>query len=125
MYALVTGASSGLGKDMAILLAQRGYDLIIVARSEDKLIKLKEQLSNVNVVVVKKDLSLEQECYSLINEVSKYNIEILINNAGFGLFGDFTNSDLDIEINMIDTNIKAPLILMKHFLNTFKKKNKI
>ena len=124
MYALVTGASSGLGKDMAILLAQRGYDLIIVARSEDKLIILKEQLSNVNVVVIKKDLSLEQECYSLINEVSKYDIEILINNAGFGLFGDFTNSDLDIEINMINTNIKAPLILMKHFLNIFKKKNK-
>lgn len=124
MYALVTGASSGLGRDMAILLAQKGYDLIIVARSEDKLLALKNELSNVNVVVIIKDLSIENECYSLINEINGFDIEVLINNAGFGLFGEFADSDLDTEINMIDTNIKAPLILMKHFLNVFKKKNK-
>lgn len=124
MYALVTGASSGLGKDMATLLAQKGYDLIIVARSEVKLNKLKEELNNVNVVVIKKDLSIEDECYSLIEEVKDYDIEVLINNAGFGLFGDYANSDIKVEMNMIDTNIKAPLILMKHFLNVFKKKNK-
>ena len=100
MYALVTGASSGLGKDMATLLAQKGYDLIIVARSEDKLNKLKEELNNVNVVVIKKDLSIEDECYSLIEEVKDYDIEVLINNAGFGLFGDYANSDIKVEMNI-------------------------
>ena len=108
---------------MAILLAQRGYDLIIVARSEDKLIRLKEQLSNVNVVVIKKDLSLEQECYSLINEVSKYDIEILINNAGFGAFGRFWEIPLETELNMIDLNIRAVHILTKLFLADFRRRD--
>lgn len=123
MYALVTGASSGIGKDIARLLAQKGYNLIIVARSEEKLLSLKDELKNIDVKVIVKDLAKESECFSLIEEVKDYDIDILINNAGFGLFGHFDKTDLHVECKMIDTNIKAPLILMKHFIKRFKEKN--
>lgn len=123
MYALITGASSGIGKDMARLLAKRGYDLIIVARNESKLLSLKEEINNVKVEIILKDLSKEEECVSLIEEVKDYEIDILINNAGFGLFGEFDQTDINVETNMIDTNVKAPLILMKAFLQRFKAQN--
>ncbi len=124
MYALITGASSGIGRDIARILAQKGYDLIIVARNENKLLSLKDELKNVNVKIVVKDLSNESECFSLIDEIKENDIEILINNAGFGLFGNFCETDINTECNMIDTNIKAPLILMKYFLNRFKENNR-
>ena len=121
MIALVTGASSGIGRDMARYLNYLGYDLIITARDKEKLEKLKTELNSKNdkrVEIIIADLSKEQECISLYNEVKDNykNIDILINNAGFGLCGEFVQTNLETELSMIDTNIKAVHILTKLFL---------
>lgn len=128
MIALVTGASSGIGRDMARYLNKLGYNLIITARDYDKLEKLKIELNNKNdklVDIIIADLSNKDECINLYNTISqKYNnIDLLINNAGFGLCGQFVKTDLDIELSMIDTNIKAVHILTKLFLKDMVKKN--
>ncbi len=122
MKALITGASSGIGRDMARYLAGKNIDLILVARRKEKLEKLAKEL-NVNVKIICMDLSLQENCYKLYESCKNDNIDILINNAGFGLFGDFSDTDLDTELNMIDVNIKAPHILTKLFLKEFIKKN--
>ena len=90
--ALVTGASTGIGKELANIHAQKGGDLVIVARSKDKLEELKTELEkkhSVEVRVIAKDLSLPQASQEIYDEVKKAGIEIdyLINNAGFGLLG--------------------------------------
>ncbi len=123
MKALVTGASSGIGRDMARYLNTLNIDLILVARRKDKLEELKKEL-DVNVKIIEMDLSIEDNVYKLYDKCKNDNIDILINNAGFGLFGDFTKTDLDTELNMIDVNIKAPHILTKLFLQDFVKKDK-
>lgn len=122
MKALITGASSGIGKDMAIYLSSLGYDLILVARRKDRLEELKKQLKT-DVKIIKLDLSVEKNCYKLYNQVKKEDIDILINNSGFGLFGMFNKTDLDKELEMIDVNIKAVHILTKLFLKDFVKKD--
>ena len=80
MKALITGASSGIGREMAKDLARRGYDLILVARRLDRLEKLKEELNTVNVRCISCDLSKEEDCYSLYDQVKDENIDMLINN---------------------------------------------
>lgn len=124
MYALVTGASSGIGMEISKLLAMKKYDLILVARREERLMKLKSDIENrykINVIVKKVDLSKEKECIRLFNECEKYNIGILINNAGFGKVGNFEDIPLDTEINMIKTNIIAVHILTKLFIRKYEK----
>ena len=123
MKALITGASSGLGADFARKLSGMGYDLILVARREERLRAIAEELGG-NVKVIVKDLSVAQNCIDLFNEVKDDNIDILINNAGLGLFGEFTDIDLDKELTMINTNITCLHILMKKFLILFKEKNR-
>jgi len=123
MKALVTGASSGIGRDMARELSNRGYDLILVARRGDRLKELKEELKT-NVEIITMDLSSPESCIKLYEEVKDKNIDILINNAGFGVFGEFVNTPLDKELNMIDLNIKAVHVLTKLFLQDFKNKDK-
>ena len=122
MIALITGASSGMGRDMARVLAGRGYDLILVARRKEKLDKLAQEL-NTNVTTIKLDLSIEENVFKLYEKVKKQDIDILINNAGFGLFGEFHETYLDTELKMIDLNIKAYHILTKLFLKDFIKKD--
>lgn len=128
MIALVTGASSGIGRDMARYLNELGYDLIITARDREKLEELKKELNHKNDRIVDiriKDLSKTEECKTLYREVKeKYGtIDILINNAGFGLCGKFVETDLKTELEMIDTNIKAVHILTKLFLKDMVKKD--
>lgn len=128
MIALVTGASSGIGRDMARTLSKYGYDLIITARNKEKLEELREELekeNNIKVDVLPRDLTKIEDCESLYKEVKeKYNvIDILINNAGFGLCGEFTETELDVELSMIDTNIKAMHILTKLFLKDMVEKD--
>ncbi len=121
MKALITGASSGIGKDMAIYLSQKNIDLILVARNELALKKVKEQC-NSKVKIIIMDLSIRKNVYDLYDKVKNENINILINNAGYGLFGNFIDTDLDRELNMIELNVVAPHILTKLFLKDFKDK---
>lgn len=125
MIALVTGASSGIGRDIARYLDKLGYNLIITARNEERLIELKKELKN-NVHIIISDLSNVDECKKLYRDVKqKYkNIDLLVNNAGFGLFGKFEETDLTKELSMIDTNIKAVHILTKLFLKDMIQTNK-
>ena len=122
MKALITGASSGIGRDMAIVLDEMGFDLILVARRQDRLEALKKQLSG-NVQIITTDLSREESCFALYEQVKGQEINILINNAGFGLFGRFDKTELRRELEMINLNIKAVHILTKLFLRDFKRRN--
>lgn len=122
MKALITGASSGLGKDMAIYLSNLGYDLILVARRKELLEKISNSL-NTNVEILTYDLLEEENLYKLYNEVKKEKIDIVINNAGFGLFGNFVDTDLDRELAMLNLNVKAYHVLTKLFLKDFVRKD--
>ena len=120
MKALITGASSGIGFQMAHILSDMGYEIIAVARRKDKLEQLKNQLkTNVEIVVC--DISNESQC----KDLAKYadEVDVLINNAGFGVFGEFCSSSLEDEIKMMETNVKAVHILTKLFVQSFKKRN--
>ncbi len=121
MKALVTGASSGIGKEIAILLDNLGYDVIAVARREERLLDLKSQLQN-NTQIYTADLSSPEECKKLF--LAYPDIDVLINNAGFGVFGDFSKTDLDSELSLINLNISALHILTKLYLQRFKEKDK-
>lgn len=122
MKALITGASSGIGKNTAYVLANKGIDLILVARSKEEMLKIKENVK-VNVEVIEMDLLKEKNVYKLYDMCKDKDVDILINNAGFGLFGLFTETDLDRELEMIDLNIKAYHILTKLFLKDFVEKD--
>lgn len=124
MTALVTGASSGMGRDMARYLAELGYDLILTARREDRLLELKDELNNVNVEVIPLDLSKAENCFKLYDMTKDKNVEFLINNAGFGAYGKFVDVPLEKELELIDTNIKALHILTKLYIKDMIKKNK-
>ena len=117
MRALITGASNGIGKSMAYYLASKNIDLILVARNIDKLNEIKKDLK-VNTKTISLDLSKEENVFKLY-EMTKGDIDILINNAGFGLFGLFNKTDLTRELEMIDLNVKAYHILTKLFLQEF------
>lgn len=123
MKALITGASSGIGKNMAYVLANKGIDLILVARNKEEMLKIKENVK-VNVLVIELNLFKEKNVFKLYEMCKDENIDILINNAGFGLFGIFTEADLTRELEMIDLNIKAYHILTKLFLKDFVEKDK-
>ncbi len=121
MKALITGATSGLGHDFAMKLSKLGYDLILVARSEDKLDHLKNELK-CKVIIESMDLSVKENANNLYNKY-KGKIDFLINNAGFGAYGKFYETDLDNELNMIDLNVITYHILTKLFLKDFVKKD--
>ena len=123
MKALVTGASSGIGRDIARVLYKKGISVIISARSADKLQSLKDELGK-DVKIIVCDLSAENGVYELYEKTKSENIDILINNAGFGLFGNFSKTDLAREMQMVDLNVKALHILTKLFLKDFVKKDK-
>lgn len=116
MKALITGASSGIGREMAIYLSELGYDLILVGRDNKKMEELGDIL-NTSVKIFKYDLSDIDNCYKLCDDIINDKIDVAINNAGFGLFGNYMETNLDTELNMIDLNVKALHILTKFFIN--------
>ena len=118
MKALITGASSGLGKEMAKILSEQEIELVLVAREQQKLEEVQKELKTKIICM---DLSLAENCVELYKQVG--DIDILINNAGFGTCGEFIETDLITELNMINTNVCAVHTLTKLFLQDMCKKN--
>lgn len=126
--ALITGASSGIGKEFAHIHAEKGGDLIIIARSEDKLNVLKTELEaayKINVTVIAKDLTDPKAPQEIYDEVKAANLKVdyLINNAGYGGLGRFDQRDIQTDLNMIQLNVSALTALTHHFLQDFVKRN--
>lgn len=124
MTALVTGASSGIGRDIARKLGSMGVRLIITGRNSDSLEALRQEIGARRVKVITADISRRDECLRLYREASVYGVDILVNNAGFGLYGKFSVTELDRELDMIDVNIGAVHILTKLFLRDFSARDK-
>lgn len=122
MKALVTGASSGIGYEISKYLAKRGYDIIVVARNRQALENLKKEIKT-NIQIVCMDLSVVDNCVKLYENFKDENIDVLINNAGFGMYGNFDILDMNKEIEMINVNILACDILTKLFLKDMKKRD--
>ncbi len=118
--ALVTGASSGIGRDIAKELSSRGYDIILVARNEEKLQEVRKEIKT-NCEVISMDISSKDNCIELFKRVGF--VDILVNNAGFGIFGKFKDTSLEREIDLINTNILAVHILTKLFIKPMIEKN--
>ena len=121
MLILITGASSGIGRDMARYLSGKGHKLVLVARRRDRLEKLASELGVCEIIET--DLSIKENCIKLYESLKDRNIDVLINNAGFGVFGSFTETPLERELDLIKTNITAVHILTKLFLEDFSAKN--
>lgn len=124
MKVLITGASSGIGRDLAREFAKLKYDLVLVARNIERLKSLKKELIEeykVNVEYLSVDLSNREKCIELHENAR--NIDILVNNAGLGDFGNFSKTDLEKDLCIVDTNITAMHILTKLYLQDMKEKN--
>ncbi|MBD5501622.1 MAG: SDR family oxidoreductase [Lachnospiraceae bacterium] len=119
-YAVITGASAGIGMEFARRLSEKGYPLVLIARRQERLIKLSKELKTECEIIVA-DLSREEECYRVFYQLQDKAIGIFINNAGFGDCGRFLETDLQKELNMIQVNVKAVHVLMKLMLNKMQK----
>lgn len=122
-YAVITGASAGLGVEFAKCLSRKGYKLILIARREERLKKLAARLKT-ECEIISADLTEESECYRVWGEIKDKEIEIFVNNAGFGDCGCFIEGDLNKELNMIQLNVKAVHIFSKLALRKMQEKNK-
>lgn len=124
MKVLITGASSGMGRDFARILAITSDELVLVARNEERLEQLKNELigkHNISVKTVAMDLSKKENCIKLYEE--NKGVDLLINNAGFGDTGRFHTTSLDKDVDMINTNVVACHILTKLYLKDMKAKD--
>ena len=124
-YAVITGASSGIGREFARRLAAEGYNLILVARRTERLMQLAKEVEafGAKAVLVSADLSKLKDCKKVMEEVDKHKTLVFINNAGFSDCGSFTESDFEKEFEMIDVNVKAVHYLTKSILKIFQKRN--
>lgn len=122
---LITGASSGLGYEFVKLFSKDNYDLILVARNVKRLEEIKNQFPSVNIMLFPKDLTKPNAVKELYSEIKaqNLNIDVLINNAGFGLLGEFDKLDIDKEINMINLNVSALTELTYYVLKEMKQRN--
>lgn len=122
-YVLITGASSGIGRELAKGYSKRGYKIILIARNIEKLKEVQNDLVTESIIF-SHDLSAMENCYALIDEVKSLPIDIYVNNAGFGDFGLIDETNTEKALNMIDINCKATLLLCKEFIKRFKKENR-
>jgi hypothetical protein len=123
VYALITGASSGIGKAIAAELAKKKINLILVSRRKPELETLKAQLESqfgISISVFSVDLSREDECRKLHQDCQVFAPEIIVNNAGFGCIGMFADNNLDDELRMIRLNVEGLHILTKLFSRSMK-----
>jgi uncharacterized protein len=120
MYTLITGGTSGIGFELAKIFAYNGHDLIIVARDENELNHAHQEftLIGVDVVTISKDLFLKESPFEVYNEVKEkgLSVEILVNNAGQGQYGEFAETDIYRELDIIQLNICSLVVLTKLFL---------
>jgi short-subunit dehydrogenase len=127
MWALITGASSGIGKEFAKRLAFEKMNLILAARRKDRLVKLKEELNEkygVEIVIAPVDLSKSNFMNELREYVGDREVGMLINNAGFGYNGEFGDSDVEQQTDMIRVNCIAPTLLTHYFVRPMKERKK-
>ncbi len=124
-WALVTGASAGIGREFALQLASKGMDLVLVARNEERL----SQVANIiqtqykrSVVIHSADLSNFDSVKELYEKIYNFRVDILVNNAGFGMYGDFLELEVDKLMNMIELNIKTLTFLSHKFGNQMKER---
>ncbi|MGN0329294.1 MAG: SDR family NAD(P)-dependent oxidoreductase [Lachnospira sp.] len=120
--ACITGASSGIGRELAKKLSMMGYNLILISRNTKALDALSRKLPT-KCEIISCDLSDEDKCKELAETLSKRNIYIFINNAGFGSLGRFDETDTNNDLSMINVNIKAVHILTKAMITAFKKRD--
>ena len=129
-YALITGASKGIGKSMAHELAKQGYPLLLVARSEDELKTLSDDLQtkySINTSVLSIDLSTNGASQKVTDwiKMNHYPIGIVVNNAGYGVWGDFSQSSLTDQLGMMQLNMNVVVELSHLFVPYFHKKNNL
>jgi len=126
-WALVTGASSGIGKELATKLAESGFNLVITGRREKLLNSLSTEFFDqyqIETIPFVGDLSRKEVIESLLNETNHLSIGIVILNAGFGTSGKFINSNMEQELNLVDLNCKSVLQMSHHFSNKMKAENR-
>lgn len=123
MKALITGASSGIGRDMAKYLSEKGVFIYAVGRDKDRLEALKAELKD-GCEIMECNLEKRENAIKLCLSLSGEDIDIVINNAGFGIFGAFDETPLEKELALIDTNITALHIITKYFYKEFLKKDR-
>ena len=121
--ACITGASSGIGREFARQLSNQGYDLILVARSKDKLEQIAKKC-RTRAEVIAADLSKEEACREIAERMKERELTLFINNAGFGNIGLFESCDLDRDLEMVDVNGRAVHILTHEILEQMKARNK-
>lgn len=126
-YAIITGASDGLGKQYAYQLAHRGVSVLITARREEELNQIADDIKkkfNVDAIPVGADLSKQDDVQKIISSASDLEVNLLINNAGFATTGEFVESDINRELEMLYVSTRAPLILSRHFGNLMKQRKR-
>ncbi|RSK26645.1 SDR family oxidoreductase [Bacillus sp. HMF5848] len=122
---LITGATSGLGYEFAKLFANDGYNLVLVARNEERLKDIKNKFNNVNIFTFSEDLSQSnaaQRVYQAINQEG-IQVDMLVNNAGFGLLGEFDTISIEKQHDMVQLNVTALMELTYYFLKDMKMRN--
>lgn len=128
LFALITGGSSGIGLELAKVFAENGYNLILVARGEEALARVSADLTlqyHVHVDTLVYDLSIEENVFELCKEVDRLGmrVDVLVNNAGQGLYGQFVETEIHAELGLVQLNISAYIILSKHFLKKMVARN--
>jgi short-subunit dehydrogenase len=127
-YTLITGGTSGIGYELAKIFAEKGHNLILVSRDEADLTITRNEFlpMGVDVIIISKDLFEKQSSFDLYNEVCEkgYDVEILINNAGQGQFGEFADTNIYRELSIIQLNISSLVVLTKLFLQDMIKKGR-
>lgn len=122
-WVLITGATAGMGQEMALKFGEAGFNLVITGRREKRLQVLATKLFDlyqVETIPIAGDLSLQADVDALIKETAHLPIGVAVLNAGFGTSGKFADADIEKEINMLDLNCKALMLLTYHFANKMK-----